>query len=76
MKKARRKKVLPRKKPGRKKTTGTGVPVVVRMHKPQIKQLDQWIGETGLSRPEAVRQIVQWGLEQATQPAHPAADPI
>jgi len=41
------------------------------MHAPQIKALDLWIDDTGISRPEAIRQLVGWALEQTkkTQPA-------
>jgi hypothetical protein len=52
-------------KTGRPKSTGAGAPMVVRMHEPQIAALDEWIADTGLSRPEAIRQLVNWGLENA-----------
>jgi hypothetical protein len=52
------------KKAGRPKSTGAGAPMVVRMHDPQIKQIDRWIGDSAISRPEAIRQLVDWALSQ------------
>ena len=60
----------PRKKPVRKKSTGAGAPMVVRMHDPQIKEIDAWIGDSDISRPEAIRQLVNWALSQ-TKPQQP-----
>jgi len=57
---------------GRPKTTGTGTPLVVRMHDDQLKALDAWIADTNISRPEAVRQLITWGLETAAATATPA----
>jgi hypothetical protein len=51
------------RKPGRPKAGGAGAPMVVRMHKPQLKALDQWISTSEISRPEAIRQLVTWALE-------------
>jgi len=45
--------------------------MVVRMHDPQIAAIDKWIADTGLSRPEAIRQLVDWALETARQAAAP-----
>jgi hypothetical protein len=56
---------------GRPKTTGPGVAMMVRMHKPQIKALDRWIGKAELSRPEAIRQLVDWALKQSQAPHSP-----
>jgi hypothetical protein len=53
-----------KKKIGRPRTTGPGVAMMVRMHAPQLKAIDTWIGKSGLSRPEAVRQLVNWALQQ------------
>lgn len=50
------------KKTGRPKSTGAGAPMVVRMHAPQLKAIDGWIRDTGISRPEAIRQLVDWAL--------------
>lgn len=49
---------------GRPKTTGPGVAMLVRMHEPQLKAIDDWIGEADISRPEAIRQLVDWALQQ------------
>lgn len=54
-----------RKKLKRPKSSGIGTPVMVRMHAPQINALDNWIRDTGISRPEAVRQLISWALERA-----------
>jgi hypothetical protein len=53
-----------RKKPkgGRPKTTGVGTPMMVRMHTAQLQAIDRWIRDTGISRPEAIRQLVNWAL--------------
>jgi hypothetical protein len=63
-KKKTRKKVVRKPGPGRPTTTGAGTPMVVRMHKPQLKAIDRWIGDSGVSRPAAIRQLVDWALEQ------------
>jgi hypothetical protein len=49
---------------GRPKTTGPGNPQVVRMHDQQIALIDAWIAMQGeaISRPEAIRRLVQLGL--------------
>jgi len=57
------------KKLGRPKSTGAGAPMVVRMHDPQIKEIDDWIGDSEISRPEAIRQLVSWALEQTKKTA-------
>lgn len=63
-----------KKKTGRPKSTGAGDPMVVRMHKPQLKDLDAWIGNSGISRPEAIRQLVNWALGKITKkPEQPSA---
>jgi hypothetical protein len=49
-------------KTGRPVTTGAGTPLVVRMHTDEIKRLDDWIDESKISRPEAIRQLVKWAL--------------
>lgn len=51
---------------GRPVTTGSGEPVVVRMHLPQLKALDAWIAQQPQpfpSRPEAVRRLMELGLQ-------------
>ena len=54
----------PKPKPGRPKTTGSGQPIIVRMHDQQIATLDAWIAALGedVSRPEAIRRLVEVGL--------------
>jgi metal-responsive CopG/Arc/MetJ family transcriptional regulator len=46
-------------------TKGNGVPIVVRMHDPLLSEVDEWIGDLPLSRPEALRQLAHWALTQA-----------
>lgn len=49
---------------GRPKTTGLGTGILVRMHD-QLEALDGWIEkqkEPGLTRPEAIRRLVELGL--------------
>jgi hypothetical protein len=52
---------------GRKKTTGPGEPVLLRLHPPLLTDLDAWIGaQSGqLSRPEAIRRLVEAALGAA-----------
>ena len=64
------------KKIGRPKSTGAGTPMVVRMHKPQLKAIDQWIANTGLTRPEAIRQLVDWALEHVKPKEMPEPPPL
>jgi hypothetical protein len=47
-------------------TTGTGAPVVVRLHKPQIAALDQWIikQDDRPTRPEAIRRLLERALDK------------
>jgi hypothetical protein len=50
---------------GRPKTTGPGTGVLVKMHDRHLDALDSWITkqrEPGLSRPEAIRRLVEIGL--------------
>ena len=70
--KAKRKKPV---KTGRPKSTGAGAPMVVRMHKPQIKAIDGWIGDSDITRPEAIRQLVTWALAH-TKPKEPTEVPV
>ena len=51
---------------GRPKTGGPGLQLLVRMHKPQIEALDRWIRDSGISRPEAIRQLVNHALKGST----------
>jgi len=54
---------------GRPKTTGSGQPIVVRMHDRQIVALDAWIAAQGedVSRPEAIRRLIDSALESAQE---------
>ena len=61
----KKKTVIPKKRRG-PPATGKGEPVVVRMHPPQLKDLDGWIAaqpQPFPSRPEAVRRLVELGLK-------------
>ncbi len=51
---------------GRPKTTGPGQAQVVRMHDQQIASIDAWIAiqDTEISRPEAIRRLVELGLKE------------
>jgi len=56
----------PRGKGGRKKTTGKGTQLQVRMHDDLLKPLDEWIAsqrETGLTRAEAIRRLLRKTLQ-------------
>jgi len=56
---------IAKKRRGRPKTTGLGTGILVRMHD-QLGALDAWIErqrEPGLSRPEAIRRLVEIGLK-------------
>ena len=53
-------------KRGRPVTTGTGTTIGVRMLDDRIEAVDAWIAEQGepdISRPEAVRRLVELGLK-------------
>jgi hypothetical protein len=55
-----------KKKRGRPVTTGTGTLIGVRLLDAPLAQLDNWIerqGEPGLSRPEAIRRLIEIGLK-------------
>jgi hypothetical protein len=53
-----------KKKRGRPKTTGTGEPIMLRLHEPQLSKLDAWIADQGdhPSRPEAIRRLLEHAL--------------
>jgi Arc/MetJ-type ribon-helix-helix transcriptional regulator len=55
--------VIPKKKRG-PPPTGKGEPIMVRMHKPQLSRLDDWIADQGdhPSRPEAIRRLLEHAL--------------
>jgi hypothetical protein len=50
---------------GRPKTTGPGQAQVVRMHDHRIASIDAWIAmqDDEMSRPEAIRRLVEIGLK-------------
>ena len=79
MKTQTRKKTKPKKsvakKTGRPRSTGSGIAMMVRMHKPMIRELDSWIGEAGITRPEAIRQLVRWALDNTKPQEEPAEEP-
>jgi|ERR1700735_168032 hypothetical protein len=55
---------IAKKTRGRPRTTGLGTGILVRMHD-QLEGLDAWIvkqKEPGLTRPEAIRRLVELGL--------------
>jgi len=55
-----------KKSRGRPKTTGTGTFVGVRVHEPMLSEIDKWaMRNGGLSRPEAIRRIVEQALRSA-----------
>src|ERR1700722_4661456 len=49
---------------GRKKTTGPGEPILLRLHPPLLTDLDAWIAAQGNSpsRPEAIRRLLEAAL--------------
>lgn len=60
------------KRRGRPVTTGTGTTIGVRMLDDRIAALDAWIAkqkEPELSRPEAIRRLVELGLTVKTRSA-------
>lgn len=54
---------------GRPKTTGQGVGILVRGHEDFLQSLDKWIAKQKprLSRPEAIRRLVELGLTLETK---------
>jgi hypothetical protein len=50
---------------GRPETTGSGQPVLVRMHKHQLVAIDAWVvaQKDAITRPEAIRRLVDLGLK-------------
>jgi hypothetical protein len=58
--------VITKKRRGRPVTTGKGTLVGVRLLDEPLASLDAWIGkqrEPDLSRPEAIRRLVELGLK-------------
>jgi hypothetical protein len=67
--KLKMKKVNPRKRVGRPRTTGTGTQINVRCHNEFLKRVDKWQASKApeLSRPQAIRQLAEIGLKYETQ---------
>ena len=58
--------VITKKKRGRPVTTGKGTLIGVRLLDALLSTLDSWIarqGEPDLSRPEAIRRLIELGLK-------------
>jgi len=58
-----------KRRPGRPVTTGGGTLVGVRLLDAQLAALDAWIeaqDDSALSRPEAIRRLVERGLSRST----------
>lgn len=58
--------VITKKRRGRPVTTGKGTLIGVRLLDPPLAELDDWINrqkEPDLSRPEAIRRLVELGLK-------------
>ena len=56
---------IAKKKRGRPKSIGLGTGILVRMHDDQLEALDAWRGRQAdkPSRPEAIRRLVEIGLQ-------------
>jgi hypothetical protein len=54
---------------GRPRTTGQGVGIMVRGHDDFLQPLDAWIAKQKepLTRPEAIRRLVELGLKAKTK---------
>jgi hypothetical protein len=67
-------------KRGRPRTTGSGIQVGMRWQRPLLDRMDRWAKRHCLSRPEAIRRLIELGLatssndsELAKQAARPRA---
>jgi hypothetical protein len=63
--------VITKKKRGRPVTTGKGTLIGVRLLEDPLSNLDAWIAkqkEPDLSRPEAIRRLVEIGLKAKIKP--------
>lgn len=47
---------------GRPAANGAGQPTFVRLHRPMIAAIDYWKKDSDISRPEAIRQLLDWAL--------------
>ena len=63
------------KKRGRPKKDGRGIGVMVRVHTEDAARLDAWIAaqDAKVSRPEAIRRLVDMALREGALIAEPAA---
>ena len=67
--------VITKKRRGRPVTTGKGTLIGVRLLHPSLAALDDWIGrqrEPDISRPEAIRRLVEIGLTVKARPKQPS----
>lgn len=57
-----------KKSRGRPKTTGTGTLIGIRLHEPELEEIDEWRRrqEDIPSRPEALRRLYKQGLVAET----------
>ena len=53
-----------KKAASRQPSSGSGTPLMVRVQPPMLKALDRWVGNTGITRPEAIRQILEHTLRK------------
>jgi hypothetical protein len=53
-----------KKSRGRPATTGTGTLIGLRLHEPELKRIDAWAKAQEVSRPEAIRRLVDIGLKR------------
>src|SRR5664279_4139785 len=68
---------IPKKRRGRPSTGGRREGILVRLESDQFEALDGWIAkqkEPALSRPQAIRRLVELGLQVKT-PAKPVNKP-
>ena len=56
---------------GRPPSTGTGQPTLVRLHRPMIADIDYWKRDSDISRPEAIRQLLEWALAEIDKRRNP-----
>ena len=61
--------MIPKKKRGRPKSTGSGEQVGVRWHEPDLERIDAWAKaqDPELTRAEAIRRLVDMGLKASAK---------
>jgi ribosomal protein L19 len=52
-------------------STGVGQPTLVRLHRPMIADIDYWKRDSDISRPEAIRQLLEWALAEIDKRRNP-----